>query len=83
MECMNLLIRNEHGEGIRIYYNGTDVASHTIKTDGSYPAGDGRIVVGRGYTDRDELYASVQIDELAFFNKALSTTEITAMYNAV
>ena len=67
------------GEGIRIFYNGTEVANVTTKAAGSDPPGDGRVVVGRVYTDRDVLYVSVQLDELALFNKALSTTEITMM----
>ena len=59
------------------------MANDTTKYARSYPAGDGRIVVGRAYTDRDLLHASVQVDELTFFNKALSSTEIAAMYNTV
>ena len=75
------------GEGIRVYYNGTEVANATTNSDGTYSTGDGRIVVGRylflwdGHCDM--WYPSLQIDELTFFNKALSTTDITAMYNGV
>ena len=71
------------GQGIRVYNDGAEVANVTTKVAGSDSPGDGRVVVGRLYTDRDMLYVSVQIDELAFFNKALSKTDITAMYNAV
>ena len=73
------------GEGIRIYYNGTEAASDTTRDGGSYSAGDGRIVVGRYYTDHDgaEDYASVQIDELIFFNHALNNDNVNALYNAV
>ena len=71
------------GEGIRIFDNGTEVANVATKVAGSDHPGDGRIVVGRIYTDRGLLYASVQVDELTFFNKALSTTEIAATYNGV
>ena len=73
------------GQGIRIFYDGQEVTSEIRKSasSSSRPAGDGRIVVGRIYTDQDKLYASMQIDELAFFNEALSSTEITAMYSTV
>ena len=64
------------GEGIWIYYNGAEVANGTTKHPRSYSAGDGRIVVGRSYTDEDKWHASMQIDELIFFNKAFSTTDI-------
>ena len=71
------------GEGIRVYYNGTEVESDTTKTTRSYAPGDGRIVVGRSYTDSDKYYASMHIDELIFFNKALSTNDIKLLYNVV
>ena len=38
--------------------------------------GDGKIVFGRVYTDLNMRYASVQMDELLFFNHALITVEI-------
>ena len=79
---MNYIGPND-GEGIRGYYNGSEVASETTKSEDTVPAGDGRIVIGRVFTYSDERYTSMQIDELIFFNKALSTTDITAMYNAV
>ena len=71
------------GEGIRIYYDGVEVASNTIKSAQSLSAGDGRIVVGRFYPDKDERYTSMQIDELIFFNTVLSTNDIKLLYNVV
>ena len=71
------------GEGIWIYYNGAEVVNGTTKSDGTYSAGDGRIVVGRCYIDEDRRYASMEIDELIFFNKALTTTDIEHLYNTV
>ena len=56
--------------------------SDTTKSGGPYSAGDGRIVVGRCYTDDNGEYASVQVDELIFFNQPLSTVEIQAIYNS-
>ena len=67
-------------QGIRVY--GMEVVSSTIR-DVSRSAGDGRILVGRGRTDENSFYASRQIDELIFFNKALSTNDIKLLYNAV
>ena len=57
-----------NSEGIRIFYDGVEVASDTTNITTTHSAGDGRIVVGRGYTDNDERYSSVQIDELIFFS---------------
>ena len=69
----------DDGQGIRVY--GIEVAGSTTR-DVTCSAGDGRIVVGRCYIDEDMRYASVEIDELIFFNKALSTTDIERLYNA-
>ena len=79
---MNYIGPNE-GQGIRVYYDGKEAASETTKITASHSAGDGRVLVGRIYTDRDELYASVQVDELTFFNKTLNTAAIMAMYKSV
>ena len=56
--------------------------SEGLRFGARYSAGYGRIVVGRRYTDDDWDYASVQVDELLFFNQPLSTVEIQAIYNA-
>ena len=79
---MNYIGPND-GQGIGIYYNGQEVTSSTTKEEGVYPAGDGRTVVGRRYTDQDRGYTSMQIDELIFFNKALRATDIKLLYNAI
>ena len=65
-----------NGEGIKVYYNGEEVASDT--TPLSYPcgSGDGRIVLGRAYTAIDKDYSSIEIDELTYFNRILSTAEM-------
>ena len=54
-------------QGIRVFSDGAEVASDTVKdTSNSYPAGDGRIVVGRYLTNQDQKYASIQVDELIY-----------------
>ena len=58
------------------------MASSITKTSESYPAGNGTVVVGRFYTSDDSLYTSAQVDELVYFNKALTTEEIKAVFNA-
>ena len=67
-----------NGQGIRIYYNGEQVASDTRKSNlySEHQPGNGRIVVGRYYTNKDQRYASVEIDELVFFNNSLNLEEI-------
>ena len=71
-----------NGQGIRIYEDGAEVASDTTKGEGVYPAGDSRIVVGRYYTDRDEYYLSVEVDDPIYFNAALASDEVRSIYNS-
>ena len=75
---MNYLGPN-NGQGIRIYYNGTEVGSDTSKTLETKVTADGRIVVGRALTNYNHFYASIQIDELIYFNQALSLEEIRTL----
>ena len=70
------------GEGVSIYYDGAEVASGTTKSATPKPAGDGRIVVGRAYTNRDYGYASVEVDELIYFNDSLTSDEVQSFYNS-
>ena len=69
-----------NGEGNRIYYNGTEVARSTTKTSHGFSAGDG-IVVGRYRTNINNHYGNVQVDELIFFNEALSQDDITMLHH--
>ena len=69
------------GEGIRIYFDGTVRTFGRVMTASEVSAGDGRIVMGRHYTDLDQNYASVQVDELIFFNQALSPSDVTALWH--
>ena len=71
-----------NGEGIRMFFDGTQVASDTTK-DWEFSAGDGRIVVGRINTDKENKYSSAEIDELIYFNNSLSTEEIALVSEIV
>ena len=67
-------IGSDYGQGVRIYFNGgEDVVSLDTKQTASHPSGSGRVVVGRFSTEDD---ASLEVDELLFFNEKLSDQEI-------
>ena len=71
------------GQGIEGYADG--ILWFTDYSPGSatfYP-GDGRIVMGRTYTDNsiDSYYANYDLDELFIFNEKLSEDEILALKN--
>ena len=75
-------IRPNNGEGIKVYVNGAEVVSSTTKEGGLYPTGDGRIAVGRVYTDREQGYASVLVDELIYFDAVLTIDDVGSIYNS-
>ena len=69
--------------GDAMYINGTEVMRATNWYDEyNFSAGDGRIVVGKRQTDANQDFASVQVDELIFFNQALTDEEIKSIYNS-
>ena len=73
----------DEGEGIRIYHDGVQVANATTKSTNTCQhvacRPDGTILVGRLKTRQESNYCSLQVDELAFFNEALSEEEIRIM----
>ena len=69
-------IGSENEQATIMYYDSEKVASTTTKYSGTNPPGDSRIVVGRRHADADQNYISAQVDELIFFNKTLSSTDI-------
>ena len=66
----------EDGQGIRIYRNGLQDASDDSTYSITVDTGDDITVVGRYYTNQDNYYTSLEIDELAFFNAKLSEDQI-------
>ena len=70
------------GQGVTIYKDGVLQGSGTDKIVGTtYMEGDGRMFIGRWYTEREGRYASVEADELTFWNRALTLEEIKAIYD--
>ena len=66
----------DSGMGIRVYHNGKQAGSGTIKSSQKLTNADGRIVIGRQYTNNNFRLGSNQVDELYFFNQPLTEDEI-------
>ena len=71
-----------NGEGVRVLFNGQEVARGPSRYSGSYPGGNGRIVIGRQFTGLGGSYSSVMVDELIFFNKIVTNNEINVLFNS-
>ena len=73
-----------YGQGIRLHRDGRLTGSDDTSAGGHASQGDGRVVVGREFTDRGEnKYGSVAVDELLFFNQTLSQQHILYLKNMV
>ena len=65
-----------------IYHNGTLVGSdETGNIITRRESGNGRMVIGRQFTDRDEKYVSMHLDEVMMWNQALNVEEIKYIYS--
>lgn len=72
-EWHHVLVAFENGVGARVYVDGAETASYTSITNFGYKWGDGIFQIGScGFTGA--------IDELQFFNKALTAEEANTAY---
>ena len=74
-------IRPDNGQGIQIYHGGELAGRGDTKSGLKHSPGDGRVVLGRVFTDSNSYYASVDVDEILFFNKALTGGDIRDIKN--
>ena len=66
----------DDGQGIQIYQNGIKALIDTTKTSYTATSGNGRVVIGKYYTDATGGSVTFTIDELLVFNTKLSDEEI-------
>ena len=69
------------GDGIQAFQDGAFISRHQSGADGDHHVGDGQMVIGRRYPNRSQDYSHVQVDELIFFNEALSNEEVGQLYS--
>ncbi len=55
--------------------------SENVVNDQARIANSGEVVLGRQFTSEDSNYADVTVDELYFWEEALGSAEIEAVYN--
>ena len=68
-----------NGQGMSIYHNGSLVKYDLTKALKNYTGSSGNVIIGKRFTDRDEDYGSVMVDELTFWDRQLLPEEIQAM----
>ena len=68
-------------KGITIYIDEVQVKNDNMKSGSPPSKGDGRVGIGRFDTSFDGGYASLDLDEVLFFNQSLTDDEISQLYN--
>ena len=68
------------GQGITVHLNNQSVRE-SIKPSSNFSPGNatGEVAIGRLYVDRNEHYSNVMADELTFWNRQLSETEVEVL----
>jgi len=69
------------GANINLYLNGSTDATQVAKT-GSLKTATETVSIGRDNQGATTEYFSGQLDEVCIWNRALSSTEVTALYNS-
>ena len=77
----NYLGEDEDVGGINVYNDNALVGSKENGISQESTAGTVDVVLERRFTNDDNYYTSVQIDELMLFNRNLSASEVEAFYN--
>ena len=74
---------NYDGDGIKVYYDCDLIDSTTDKAPYNLSSGNGKTVIGKRFTNRDEDYSGFDIDELLLFNEKLTEDQIKALMENV
>ena len=69
------------GQGIQVFRDGTLRDSQQHGNTLTQTDGDGRVVIGRRYVTSNNGYARVEVDELIFFNQALTNEKVGKLYD--
>ena len=68
-------------QGFKTYFNGNLNVTSTTKFPHTITPSNGKIVIGRAYTEIDNVYTSMEVDELLFFNHTLTTQEVNSLHD--
>ena len=69
-----------NGEGITVHLNSESGRKTTIDPSSNpIPHSTGEVVIGKLLVNTDSTYGNVMVDELTFWNRKLSETEVEAL----
>ena len=75
------LVFHNSSEGITVYHDGNQVATDDSKSPASSDSRDGITVIGRRFSQIDNQYATLIVDELAMWNRAMSEDHVRQIFS--
>ena len=76
------LVLNYAPGGFSLYVNGVLALTDITKYLRNTKFGDGRIVLGRAYSEVNNYYTSMEVDQVEFYNEWLTPQEIVILYKS-
>ena len=70
------------GQGFSVYHDGSLVKRDSTKAQKNHTESSGTVIIGKRFTDRDEDYGSVMVDELMFWDRELLPEEMQTLATA-
>ena len=70
------------GQGFSVYHDGSLVKRDSTKAQKNHTESSGTVIVRKRFTDRDEEYGSMMVDELMLWDRELLPEEIQALATA-
>ena len=71
----------EHGQGFTVYGNTDSLTSTTLVNKTYISNSSGVVILGKLYEERDRHFGSLVVDELTFWNRQLSESEVAKLRN--
>ena len=73
----------ENGQGFTLYVDNTSLTDSKmyVTNNDSTRYSSGAVILGKSVVDRNNNYGSLSVDELTFWNRQLSETEVAKLRN--
>ena len=68
-------------QGIEVFRDGALITNPQSYVQFQRSRGEGKLILGRWYVNMDSGYATIDVDEVVFFNRKLMAQEVVSIYN--
>ena len=77
---LNYSTSQDRSPRLRAYVNAQERLKDSTPYRQDSESGDGRIVLGRAYSEVNDFYTSMEVDEVVFYNEWLDVNEINELF---